>query len=75
MSKRLTHQGELVVPRAGPGDLPRYTVLLRETAQFWVTSSGAKYRKADGRATKYTGANFLDLASIKPWFSRQDGST
>jgi hypothetical protein len=39
---------------------------LRETRNFWITTNGTKYRKADGQGTGDWPMTMLDLDTIKP---------
>lgn len=64
--KKMTHIGILTGDARSGGRKPR--VKLRETAKFWVTEGGLKYRKSTGRmATNDAWPMWwLDLDSIKP---------
>ena len=43
---KITHKGKLKGDARAGGRTPK--VMLRETANFWVDSTGVKYRKIDG---------------------------
>lgn len=67
MSNNLTHKG---IMRGSDRRTPEgyhFTILLRETKNFWVDEHGVKYRKKTG--TKVPRESFpmyyLDISSIK----------
>ena len=65
MPKKYTHTGQLLGD-ARTGDKSP-TVKLRETANFWVSDTGRKYRKSDGWPPGEDWPVYsLIIGSIKP---------
>lgn len=65
VNRKFTHTGELI------GDArtlnKNIVVKLRETANFWVTEKGTKFRKSSGWQANAKWSQYsLDLKSIKP---------
>ena len=62
MARKMTHIGRVDYSyREKPSSIE-----LRETANFWVSSGGTKYRKKDGCIVANWPTQYLDLKSIKP---------
>jgi len=65
-AKRYTHTGIISGQDSRSPSGYRVRCSLRETQNFWITTNGTKYRKADGQGTGDWPMYSLDLATIKP---------
>lgn len=66
MTNKLTHVGIVRGSDRRTPDGYCYRAKLRETANFWVTEKGTKYRKKTGSALGSWPMYRLDITTIKP---------
>ena len=68
MKTKMTHTGNLVGCDVRMPTDYRRRISLRETANFWITEHGTKYRKTTGYRTGDDGFSLyrLDLDSVEP---------
>jgi len=64
MPKHTTHVGRLAAMGLGDVLMGRVWVGLNDCGDHWVTKSGVRYNKVDGRCD-YTDASRLDLRTVQ----------